>query len=613
MRIALAQLSATVGDFNHQLEKTQQAIELALEQQAQIIIFPELYLQGYLVYDMLWQPSYQAQHAKAMLDLAQLSQHYPIVMVMGAIDYVDACIYNAAHVFKDGICRAKYYKRHLPNTGVFDEQRYFTAGAPIQNQAIFKVDGHTFALAICEDIWHEPANLCTEKIDTLLVLNASPFELDAGQAIVQGIAKIDMQAVTLNEKNLLKSYSKNQAKDGENSTKGNTQNISLLNTQTISQAPEYMQQHQHKITHRLKHLHKHATAYNSQVVYVNLVGGQDECIFDGQSCIMQANGQLNFIAPAFKEGVYTINTAQKLPNFTAPQPNLQSQAVYYQQLFDAMVLGLKDYVQKSGFKQQEFRLVLGLSGGIDSALVACIAKATGYQLDVLFMPSKYTSSASQQDAINLANALNINLTTIYIDDLVSSYEQAFALFNSPTHSLTLENVQARIRGNLLMAYANQNYALLLTTGNKSELAMGYCTLYGDMAGAFNPIKDLYKTQVYSLCQQLGTINHAFIKHIPARILYRAPSAELKDGQTDQDSLPPYAILDAILYAYIEQNQSLETIEAMLKANDLDMALAKHIIKKLHQNEYKRQQAVLGCKLGLRAFGRDWRQLISKVN
>ncbi|MFZ3191784.1 MAG: NAD+ synthase [Moraxellaceae bacterium] len=525
LTIALAQSAFKVGDL---AANTQQMISLAQqarEQGAGLIVFPELALTGYPPEDLLLRPSLTVRVAQA---LQQLQTVEGIVMVVGYPDQQDGQCFNAAAVIANGKIRGTYHKQHLPNYGVFDEQRYFAAG---HRPVMFDFAGQRIGLLICEDLWDEQpiAQLKQHGATLVLVLNASPFELGKHQ-----------------------------------------------------QRRALVQQRAHD--------------QQLPIAYVNLVGGQDDLVFDGGSLAANADGQLILDAPRFKSqlSLLQFNSEQQfLPQSLAPDMPATEET------YRALVMGLRDYVNHSGFKG----VILGLSGGIDSALSLTIAvDALGAdRVRAVMMPYTYTSEISVEDAQAQAARLKVKLYTAPINTIVDGFTSTLApFFEGEAADTTEENLQARSRGVLLMALSNKFGYMVLTTGNKSEMAVGYATLYGDMVGGFNALKDVYKTQVFELARYRNSLGKNPV--IPERVISRAPSAELRPDQTDQDSLPPYDVLDAILYGYIERDLSAD----QLVKEGFDVAIVEKVLKMVDRNEYKRRQAVIGTKISSRAFGRERR-------
>lgn len=525
LTIALAQTAFKVGDIAANTQQMMSLAEQAREQGAGLIVFPELALTGYPPEDLLLRPSLALRVDQA---LQQLQTVEGIVMVVGYPDQQDGKCFNAAAVIANGKIRGTYHKQHLPNYGVFDEQRYFTAG---HRPVMFDFAGQRIGLLICEDLWDEQpiAQLKQHGATLVLVLNASPFELG-------------------------------------------------------------------KHSQRRTLVQQRAQAHQLPIAYVNLLGGQDDLVFDGGSLAANADGQLMLDAPRFKSqlSLLQFNTEQQF----LPQ-SLAEEMPATEETYRALVMGLRDYVNHSGFKG----VILGLSGGIDSALSLTIAvDALGAdRVRAVMMPYTYTSEISVEDAQAQAARLKVNLHIAPINTIVDSFTSTLApFFADQAADTTEENLQARSRGVLLMALSNKFGYMVLTTGNKSEMAVGYATLYGDMVGGFNALKDVYKTQVFELARYRNSLSK--IPVIPERVISRAPSAELRPDQTDQDSLPPYETLDAILYGYIERDLSAE----QLVAAGFDAETVKKVLQLVDRNEYKRRQAVIGSKISSRAFGRERR-------
>ncbi len=527
LNIALAQINPTVGAIDANQERIVDFIRQAQAQKADVVIFPELALCGYPPEDLLFRTDFLDRCQQALVAICAAVDD--IAVILGYPEPIDGCLYNSAAVIRHGKIIVNYRKKILPNFGVFDEQRYFTAG---QETALFSIKGTTLALTICEDIW-QTGLIETNKragADCIVTLNASPFHI------------------------------------------GKTH----LREQVIGQQV------------RKAHI---------PLVYVNLVGGQDELIFDGASFVMDHQGQVTWRAEEFKEQLALVTFDQHRP---LPSSHLLTYTEVSSE-YQALVLGVRDYVHKNGFKGA----LLGLSGGIDSALVLAIAvDALGAdQVEAVLLPSRYTRDISNEDAIQQAQTLGVQYHTVPIEPAVEAFNQMLSpLFTGTQKDTTEENIQARCRGVVLMALSNKQGKLLLTTGNKSEMSVGYATLYGDMAGGFAPIKDVPKLLVYRLAQYRNTLSPV----IPERVLERPPSAELAPDQVDEDSLPSYAILDPILERYIEQDQSATDIEAAGFAGE-DVQRA---IRLVDRNEYKRRQSPPGIKITSRAFGRDRRYPIT---
>lgn len=526
-KVALAQFSPHIGNIDANTQKMVEQANLAKQQNADLIIFPELSTIGYPAEDLLLRPNLQKRTQKAF---AQLSEVKDILMVFGFVHQTeDGHRYNSAAVMKDGQVLGIYNKHNLPNYSVFDEKRYFQDG---HQHLIFEYLGHKFGVLICEDVWslNTVKQLSQLNVETVLVLNASPYEVGKPQHRVQ----------TLNE--LAKQLSLN-------------------------------------------------------VIYVNQVGGQDDLIFDGSSFVCNNNGQAALQAPSFKEDLYIAeyDAEQKQFKTSETAPALETFAEIYQ----ALVLATRDYVQRSGFPG----VILGLSGGIDSALTLAIAvDAIGAdKVQAVMMPYTYTSQMSVEDATEQARRMGVTFGIAEIHPIVNSFMQTLYPFfgNSPADA-TEENLQARTRGTLLMGLSNKFGNLVLSTGNKSEISVGYCTLYGDMVGGFSVLKDVYKTIVFELAKYRNTLDETPV--IPERVITRPPSAELRPDQKDQDSLPAYDVLDAILYAYIEEDLS----QADIIAKGYEAEVVEKVIRLVDRNEYKRRQGAIGPRISSRAFSRERR-------
>ncbi|VXD17831.1 NAD+ synthase [Planktothrix paucivesiculata] len=561
MKIAIAQLNPTVGDLTGNAQRILEAAEKAFTAGCDLLLTTELSLTGYPPRDLLIRPSFiQAATEK----LEQLARDLPsaIAVLVGTVqqnlDYQKNGgnpIYNSAALLEQGEIKQYFQKRLLPTYDVFDEDRYFEPGLE-SNFFVLENSGDRIKIGvtICEDLWNDEsfwgkrnyacnplAELAEKNIDLVVNLSASPYQVGK-QKFRQSL-----------------------------------------------------------ISHSAKR-------YNIPILYANQVGGNDDLIFDGCSFAFNRNGDKILSLKDFDTDFEIIEFDSNIQDLTAI--SAQNQEINLtesedQEIWLALVLGVKDYVQKCGFSQ----VILGLSGGIDSALVAAIAtQALGKEkvLGVL-MPSPYSSDHSIQDALELANNLGIQTQTLPIGDLMQTFDQTLEpMFAETPFGLAEENLQSRIRGTLLMAVSNKFGHLLLTTGNKSEMAVGYCTLYGDMNGGLAVIADVPKTRVYSLCSWFNQYHGKNI--IPEHILTKPPSAELKPGQVDQDSLPPYEILDDILYRLIEKHQSLAEI---VEAGHQESVVQK-VIKLVMIAEFKRRQAAPGLKISDRAFGTGWRMPIAKI-
>jgi len=528
LKIALAQTNFLVGNIAANLVNISKIAHHARDELgADLVVFPELTVTGYPAEDLLLRKDFIIQANNAIYQLAE--QLSDIAVVIGFPELADGKLYNSAAVLFQGVIMACYRKQALPNYGVFDEQRYFTAG---QQPCVFELNGHFIGLTICEDVWREGIIDANKQAgaELLLTLNASPFH--AGK-IQQREAVICTQV-------------------------------------RRAQLP---------------------------LVYVNQIGGQDELIFDGASFVADAQGDIVFRAEEFKEQTSVVEFKQGIPVKSSCAPLYSEVSSEYQ----ALVLGIKDYVRKNGFQGA----LLGLSGGIDSALVLALAvDALGAdKVEAVLMPSCYTQDMSNEDAILEADALGVKYHIIPIEPAVQAFTGMLAdVFTNSAKDTTEENIQARCRGVILMALSNKQGKILLTTGNKSEMSVGYATLYGDMAGGFAPIKDVPKLLVYRLAVYRNSLSPV----IPERVITRPPSAELAPDQVDADSLPPYDILDPILERYVELDQSADEIIAA----GFSREHVTRAIRLVDRNEYKRRQSPPGIRITERAFGRDRRYPIT---
>ncbi|HUO56958.1 MAG TPA: NAD+ synthase [bacterium] len=532
MKIAVCQINTTVGDFDGNVAKISVSLRKARESGCALALFPELTLTGYPPRDLLDRFSFFDKAQKALDQVAREAKG--ILAVVGTIlenKESGNPLFNAAVAVQDGKIFHTYRKVLLPNYDVFDEARYF-APAP-KPDAPFLYKGLKIALTICEDIWN------VEGIFTHRLYAEDPV-LELAKA------KPDL----------------------------------VLN---LSASPF----HHAKLAMRQSLLRDVTRKTGAPVLYCNLVGGNDELIFDGCSMVMDAAGNLFQLAKSFEEDFFVYDTEN--PSVQNPQPPVSEPAKIYQ----ALVTGTRDYVRKCGF----LKVLIGLSGGIDSALVACLASEALGPENVMgvTMPSPFSSQGSVEDSRRLASALGIEFKEISITPLYeASLKTMEPLFKGLERDITEENLQARLRGLILMALSNKLNRLVLSTGNKSELAVGYCTLYGDMCGGLAVISDVPKGLVY----QLARYANRSMEVIPEAVFTKAPSAELRPNQTDQDSLPPYDLLDGILRLYIEENQP----PAKIAKAGFDMALVLEVVKKINQNEYKRRQMAPGLKVTTKAFG-----------
>ena len=563
LRLAMAQINCTVGDLDGNVKKIVSNLRRAREEGADIVAFPELAVTGYPPEDLLLKPSFIDDNLLALNEI--VSESRGIAAIVGFVDKRDD-IYNAAAFISGGKLIDVYHKTYLPNYGVFDEYRYFQAG---KGYPIYESHGIKIGVNICEDIWMPNGPLRSQALsgaEVIININASPY--------YKGKWKFRRHMLTA------------RASD----------NLAIV-------------------------------AYN------NMVGGQDELVFDGHGMIMNEQGKLIAQGPQFREALIVsdldlesvfharlIDPRSRVERYlhedegkrlisvpAAPQPerermmppDMSDPLEPMEEVFQALVLGTRDYVRKNGFG----KVVVSLSGGIDSSIVAAIAvEAVGKEnVRGTFFPFKYTSTESSEDTYRLAGNLDITLTEIPIAPAYESMEAMLReAFKGRKPDVTEENLQARIRGNLLMALSNKFGWLVLTTGNKSEMSTGYATLYGDMAGGFAIIKDVPKTMVYELCRH---VNRRYGKEIiPARVITKAPSAELRPDQKDSDSLPPYEVLDPVLKAYIEEDRDLEEMVQL----GFDPEAVKRVIRLVDTSEYKRRQSPPGIKITPRALGRDRR-------
>lgn len=555
LRIAVAQINPTVGDIGSNRDKIGECIEKAVSKSADIVIFPELAICGYPPEDLLLKPHFIRDNVQAVRSLETKTKGITVICGFADIDG-NGNVYNAAAVMSGGELKGVYHKKELPNYGVFDERRYFKAG---RNNIVFTLGDILFGVTICEDIW-----------------------VDKGPWL-------------------------DQAKSGAKV---------LLN---ISASPFYAG----KTDERRKLLAGRAKETGAYIFYGNLVGGQDELVFDGGSFVVDPRGKViasgkefeedmvvvdinteDIICSGKKRGVETKVRKVRLGRGESGEKSVLKNTVCprlsrIEEIYKALVLGTGDYVRKNGFE----KVVLGLSGGIDSSFTAAVAvDALGAENVIgVSMPSEYTSEGTRSDAGLTAQNLGMEFMEFPIHDVFQAYLNTLApVFKGTQTGLAEENLQARIRAGILMALSNKFGWLVLTTGNKSETAMGYCTLYGDMAGGFAVIKDVPKTLVYELSRFLNDMKNKEI--IPESVIKREPTAELRHGQKDTDSLPPYDILDVVLKHYVEEDESFDGI---LKKK-IDRELVKKVMNMVDKSEYKRRQSAPGVKITPKAFGRDRR-------
>jgi NAD+ synthase (glutamine-hydrolysing) len=560
LKVALAQINPTVGDFAGNAKLIVESCRQARAAGADLVAVGEMALTGYPVEDLALRRDFQRASEDAVSRLAgELSKGGlgELTVVVGYLGEAAEGAHlgtNSAAVIRGGEIIKRYDKHHLPNYGVFDEHRYFQPG---QNACVFEVAGMKVALAICEDIWQDGGTLPLisaqrEHLDLLLVINGSPFENGKWQT------RVDLAA-------------------------------------------------------------KHALAFGCQVAYVNLVGGQDELVFDGASFVVDRRGALLTAAPGFEPALVTFDVDE--PSGEAPSPEIDATESIYR----ALVLATRDYVQKNSFESA----LVGLSGGIDSALTATIA-CDALGADHVFgvsMPGPYSSEHSISDAKELAHRTKLHLRQVSIEQPLKSFRAAITSEQgqSLVNGVVEENLQARIRGTTLMAISNAEGQLVVATGNKSELATGYSTLYGDAVGAFAPLKDVLKTTAWQLAKwrnteagrasvakmtrAWGSTHEIVASPIPEGSITKEPSAELRPGQRDSDSLPDYEALDEVLSAYIE-GEGLDTASPSPASQPLEPAEIARVIAMTDRAEYKRRQYPPGPKIGSRAFGRDRRRPIT---
>ncbi|MEK6726238.1 MAG: NAD+ synthase [Deltaproteobacteria bacterium] len=560
LRVSLAQINPTVGDLAGNTKKIIEYIHKGREQGADIVAFPEMAVTGYPPEDLLLKPGFIRDNLEALKAIQKETRG--ITAVVGFVDG-EKEIYNAAAVLHDGALSAVYRKMYLPNYSVFDEERYFKKG---KEPLIVTLKGIDIGISICEDIWYPEGPVMIEAMagaEVIININASPFY-----------------------------YKKWKVREEMVSSRAADSSVAIA--------------------------------------YVNAVGGQDELIFDGHSMVFDRQGNIMARGRSFEEEMITVDIAKgsgvrgKGPGdktITTVRrialPEIDIRSAYpilsatgevtppslIEEVYNALVLGTRDYMSKNGFK----KAIIALSGGIDSALVAAIAvEAIGADnVTTAFLPSYCTSRESREDAEMVARNLGIKLLTIHIRDTFESYlNDLKEVFSGVNPDTTEENLQARTRGNIIMALSNKFGWLVLTTGNKSEMSVGYATLYGDMAGGFAVIKDVPKTMVYELCRYINSIKEREI--IPETVLTKAPTAELKPNQRDQDTLPPYDVLDSILKGYIEENKGIEELVSL----GFQVETVRKVIRMVDSSEYKRRQAAPGIKITPRALGKDWRMPIT---
>ena len=557
MRVAGAQINLRVGDLDYNAARILESMNWAESRRADVLLLPELAIPGYPPEDLVMRRAFVDANLGVLERLAANAGE--TVTVVGFVDRSDSGrrgkmdalpreVANAAALLHRGRVRGIYHKVLLPNYGVFDEDRYFAPGT--RPGAVWDIGGVAVGVSICEDIWvpdGPPSRQAAAGAQVLLNVNGSPFQIS-------------------------------------------------------------------KEAQRARHIHREAASSAVPVFYLNLVGGQDELVFDGGSMVVDRRGSLQYRAPSFEETRFVVDVepgertaratpprvVRSTPLVPPPEPVSPLPAApldSLEEIYRALTLGLRDYVRKNGFA----KVVVGLSGGIDSALTAVIA-ADALGPDAVrgvTMPSKFSSDGSVRDSQDLAHRLGIRFEQITIADLYAEYETALVeQFSGTEFGVAEENLQPRIRGTLLMAISNKAGEMVMATGNKSEMAVGYATLYGDMAGGYAVLKDVFKTRVYELARWRNRRGRV----IPEATLNKAPSAELRPGQFDTDSLPPYDLLDPVLSAYIEDDRSVDDIVVCGYERDLVTRVARMV----DRNEYKRRQAPPGVKITAKAFGRDRR-------
>jgi NAD+ synthase (glutamine-hydrolysing) len=557
LRIALAQINPLVGDLVGNAELIAENIGKAHAGNAHIVVFPEMILTGYPVEDLALRPAFRAASRQAIQEVARralVDGHGDLVLIIGYLDEAEDAVdrlgqpygapQNAIAIIHNGKIKARYVKHHLPNYGVFDEFRNFVPGI---SSLVVRIHGVDVGVAICEDIWQEggpAADLAKRNIGLLLVPNGSPFERNKDDA-------------------------------------------------------------------RLSLVQQRAIEVGAPLAYVNMTGGQDDLVFDGDTIVVDSQGKVIARAPQFEDGLFLVDLEvgdhTSAPDFVISEdviapylaltPAIAARGDGLAQVWQALVVGLRDYVVKNKFKT----VALGVSGGIDSALVAAIAvDALGAEnVYGVALPSKYSSGHSLDDAAALAAHTGLHYRVIEIAPMVDAF-----LSHMRLNGLAEENLQARVRGTVLMGLSNQEGHLILATGNKSELAVGYSTLYGDAVGGFAPIKDIYKTDVWALARWRNeeALRRGEIPPIPQNSIEKEPSAELSPGQKDSDSLPDYAVLDEILLRYVDGDESI----AAMSTSGIDFALITRVVGLVDRAEYKRRQYPPGTKVSARAFGKDRR-------
>ena len=557
LRITGAQLSFTVGAIEENKSKILNTLEEAEKINSDIVVFPELCVTGYPPEDLLLRESFVGKNFAVLEEIAEFSGRTSGVIGFvdrsleeQTMDNVDRNITNAAAIVQNGDVKGIYHKCYLPNYSVFDEARYFAKGT--KPEEIFWYEDIAVGINICEDVWinNGPAEEQVKKGASLIInINASPFDIN----------KTESRKVNVRDK---------------------------------------------------------AKKLKVPILYLNMVGGQDELVFDGGSFLVDAEGNIIYEARQFSEEIFSFDLELEIKNVKSenklivnekksdlPPLKTSDSLSELESMYAALKMGLSDYVEKNNFK----KVLVGLSGGIDSALTATIAvdALTSDNVIGVAMPSKFNPKSSLEDAKELADNLNIELKTVNIEETAEKFRNLLKdNLDDDLKSVVDENIQSRIRGNILMGLSNQLGAMVVSTGNKSEMAVGYSTLYGDLVGGFALLKDVYKTEVYKLSDYRNSIS----KVIPQNIIEKKPSAELSEDQYDSDSLPEYDLLDKILKMYIELDFSSEKIIN----SDIDKEVVFDILEKIDRNEYKRKQVAPGVKLTSRAFGKDRRMPITNT-
>jgi NAD+ synthetase len=543
MRVALAQINPTVGDIPNNCRKTLDFIGRAKAAGANLVIFPELSIIGYPPKDLLLKPQFIDDNLAALNQLA--ASVSGIDAIVGYAERnaspVGRPLHNAVAHLRDGKIISRHFKTLLPTYDVFDESRYFEPGPPHERANLVQIAGAMAGLSICEDLWND------EKMVPRRLYHQNP------------IADLDQAGAQL-----------------------------LINT---SASPFVVDKH----PFRIELFSSQVRQFKKPLIYVNQVGGNDELVFDGNSVVFDCSGNVIAQAADFEEELLVVDLPVSEKGKSTPPAALRRPSTGIESIYKALILGLTDYVRKCGFSS----VVVGLSGGVDSALTAALAVAALGKDKVvgIAMPSRFSSDHSIADAKQLAQNLGIQFNIVPIQPVHEAYEKTLSeVFAGRTPDVTEENIQARVRGGLLMAVSNKFNHLLLTTGNKSELAVGYCTLYGDMCGGLAILSDVPKSVIWEMSQWINEKSARPL--IPQSSIDKVPSAELRPHQTDQDSLPPYPVLDAILFRYVEEEKSA----AQIIAEGYDPATVLHVVRLIDRSEYKRRQSAPGIKVTSRAFG-----------